>query len=514
MSFVSKPDVTLNIVAGASDVENAPQKVLMIGQGSSGTVAANSWTQNIGNSNNEDALFGRKTMIASMVRAFKSINTLSQVDVINVSDPASSNQATATITFTGTATASGNFEIAIQSEKLHKFSVPVSVGYTNELIAASLDSKINADDSILFSSSVTTDTVTITAVAAGTEFNDTPIRVINNIAGITAVTTAVAGGTGQPTIPSLDDTVGDTRYQTIVYPASYDNDTIKDFIDDRLNATNIVLDGVAILTVTGDSSAVQSSASNFNSQSVVVFGNKLQAKDDLKGGSIVEMNTTLSSYFAAVRSLRLTDGANIAKYLVGNGIVNTTGGTYMAAAPYHNTPIAELPVIVNNYGWSRSEQTALNAAGVSFMGNNTSLNSIIVGDVVTTYLTNASGLSDVTFKYLNYVDTSSNVREYFFNNNKKEYAQASLTNGDLVANVGKMANKQSIYNYQFSLYETLAGDGYALVQAGKQAFKYFKQNLSVDVTTSTGLANISMIVPITTQLRGINGTIQIGFNIE
>jgi len=354
--------------------------------------------------------------------------------------------------------------------------------------------------------------VTLTSVHPGEEANSTPLRIIQNVAGISVDITSFTGGVGTIVIPTIEDLVGDVRYQTIVYPSTYPIETIKTFLDDRFNATNIILDGVAIITATDSDDNLINLASSIDSLSVCLFGNKKVSQDSIKGGALVENNLTMSSYVAAIKSLRLTEGSNIARYLVGNGISNTFGGTYMAAVPYHNTPIAELSIIVNNYGWSRTQQDALNNGGVSVLGNNSSISSIIMGDIVTTYLTNSAGLTDNTFKYLNYVETSSAVREYFFNNNKQQYAQTTLTDGDLIQGL-RQANANSIGNYQYSLYETLSGSSYGLVMSGNAPFNYFKQNLSVSVDMANGLADISMIVPIVSQLRGINGTVQISFSV-
>ncbi len=514
MSSISLPPINFDIVASAINVTNAPQKVLIIGQGSAGSVIAGSLTSHIGNANEEDALFGRRTMIATMVREFRRINTFSQVDVINIEDPSvGAVAATSTISFSGTSTKTGNIEISIQSDRLHKFKVPIDINSSESTVASSLNTLLVADDSLLFTSSVSSGIITLTAVHTGEEMNNTTIRLIKDVEGITTTITPVSGGLGNVTIPSLNELVGDTRYQKIVYPASYDHSIIKTFLDDRLNSDNIILDGVAIMTKTSDSTTLINDALALNSNSIVMNCNKITNKTDLKGGALAELSVVQSSQLCAIRTLELTSGTNISKYRVGNNILNTVGGDYMAAVPLHNTPISQLPIIVNNYGWSRPEQVLLNSNGCTLLGNNVSLTSIIIGDAVTTYQKNAAGISDITFKYLNYIETSSVIREYLFNNNKQEFSQKTLTNGDLIAGL-PIANADSIATYQLSLYETLAGSEYGLVQAGSKAESFFKKNLKVTINESTGIATISMIIPIVTQLRGINGTIQIGFEIN
>ncbi|NIS23463.1 hypothetical protein GWN75_05955, partial [candidate division KSB1 bacterium] len=68
------------------------------------------------------------------------------------------------------------------------------------------------------------------------------------------------------------------------------------------------------------------------------------------------------------------------------------------------------------------------------MGNNIAGNAVILSDAYTTYKTDAAGNPDPTFEFLNYVDTDSGVREYFYNNARADLAQSRLTDGDLAVN--------------------------------------------------------------------------------
>ena len=298
MSSISLPAVNFNIVAGAIDVANAPQKVLLIGQGVSGSVAAGSLTSRIGNASEEDTFFGRRTMIATMVREFRRINTVSQIDVVNIEDPTTGAvAATSTITFVGTSTKSGNIEISIQSDKLHKFIVPVAIGSSESTVAASFQNFLVADDTLLFTSSVSAGVISLTAVHTGEEMNNSTIRLITHIDGITTTIDAISGGVGVVTIPALNDLVGDTRYQKIVYPAYYNHDIIKTFLDNRFSADNIILDGVAVLTKTSDANTLVADALTLNSNSIILNCNKVTSENNFKGGALAELNVIQSAQF-------------------------------------------------------------------------------------------------------------------------------------------------------------------------------------------------------------------------
>ncbi|MBK2125724.1 hypothetical protein, partial [Fangia hongkongensis] len=216
MSIVSKPDVTFNIVSAAQAVENAPQKVLFIGQLNGGSATAGNLVEDIGTNSEENTLFGQRSMLATMIREFRKINSKSRVDAIPLADPTGGGAAaaTATITLTGSSTEAANYKIAIQSETLHTFTVGVSNGQSNTAVLTNLQTAINADDSILCTASVASNVLTLTATHTGTDGNDIKIRLINGVAGITTALVGFTGGVGDVTIPDLPTTLGSTRYQT------------------------------------------------------------------------------------------------------------------------------------------------------------------------------------------------------------------------------------------------------------------------------------------------------------
>lgn len=519
MATVVAPKTTFAITPAPATIENAPQSVLFVGQKNGGTATAGELITNIGNDGSQDTLFGERSMLATMVREFRKLNTVSRVDAISLDDPVSADAA-GSIVFSGTAAAAGSYTVNIQSRELHSFELPVAVGDTAASLSAALAVLVNADDTILVTTDGTTTpgTLDITSVHAGEVGNIISLEVVGQISGLTLTLNAMAGGTLSPNLTNLFDVVGDIRYQTIVWPPTYDKSVVADFLDARFNVTNDVLDGVAICSETDTSANLITEVSTLNSESFVLLGNKTINNSLYKGSALFEYDPVNASAFSAVRTLRLTPNYNIAGYLVGGSITNAFGGPSRASTPYHNTPFSSLPLIDEEKGWTKSEQSSLVAGGVSFFGNNIANNEVIAGDIVTTYLTNASGQPDETFKYLNYVDTASNVREFFYNNNQQQYAQTVLTTGDLVPNI-RMANADSIAVFQENLYRQLSGvdaNGvlYGLTQAGTDAFNFFEENLQVSIALETGTVTIFAAVPIVTQLRTIDGTLQITFNLN
>lgn len=515
MATVRLPKTTFNIVAAPTDAQNAPQRILIVGQQVDGTSTTDVLIKDVGFSGQEDALFGRQSMLAYMIREFRKINVVSQIDAIPLDSGAGAAAATSTITFLGTATENATLDFVIQSKKNFSFSIPIVDGDSSGAVATAVAAAINASDSILVSAANTLDDVDLTSLMLGTFGNSITIRIENLPAGITlSALLPFSGGTGDPVTTTIFDQLENIRYQTIIFPANYTKSDVVDFLDGRFNATNAVLDGIVLMSETSSSTLLKGQALALDSLSAVLLGNKPVAiTNAYQGSALIESDVAISAQLGAIRTLRLTPGQNIANFLVGGSIFTTFGGTNRAALPYHNTPFENLAVIEEELGWTRPEQDDLNDNGIAFLGNNTSVNQVISGDMVTTFLNNPLGSPDKTFKFLNAVDTSSALREFFSNNNREQYAQTVLTEGQVVANAD-MASVQSIRAFQTKLYDDLSKNPFTLVPTGTTAVQFFNDNLSVTADFESGLITIIAIVPIVSQVRVIDGTLRISFTIQ
>lgn len=515
MTTIVRPKVTLNIIPAALEISVAPQRILFIGQKtSSGSAASGVLVEDIRNDNSENSLFGENSMLATMIRAAKVINKETQMDAIPLSDNGSAVKATGNVTFSGTASASGSIFVTIGSTENYKYSVDIESGDTATVIGGKLATLINADSRAPVAATNTTGDVEVEAINGGLEGNTIGLRYEGSVAGVTVALTAMTGGLTNPTIPDLDAIIGDKRYQTIVWPSSYTLDDIIDFLGARFNVNNEVLDGVAIVRKTDSFANLVTLGNSLNTQNLVLFGEKLLADADFKGPAMLEMNNVVASQFAALRGLRLTDGANISRYVIATrGALDSIGGPALASLPYFNSPFFDLPIIPTGKGFSREDIDDLAAAGVSVFGNNVTRTQVILSDVVTTYKTDVAGNPDKSFKYLNYVDTISTIREYMVNNARARFAQCRLTEGDLLPN-RNIANEALIRAFFSQLYVNLSTQDYVLTQAGQDAIDYFKQNLSVTLNLEDGQVTVVMVTPIVTQLREILGTIQIAFSTQ
>lgn len=515
MTIIRQPRTNVSIIPASTEAQNTEQKILFVGQmESSGTATAGELVENVANGGVEDVLFGRTSMLATLIRANKVRNQEIQIDVIPLDDAGGGVAATGTITVVGTATEAGSLTVIVGSERNHKYSIAVASADDETAVADAIVAAVTADlDSPVTAGNVA-GVVTFTAVNAGTYGNSIPIEVRESVAGITS--TAVSGMTGgatDPVLTSVFDPVDLARYQAVVWP--YPNDTVelRAFLDPRFNADGIVLDGVGFTALNDTVGNLSTLASALNSESLVIFGGKAETETNYAGGDIVEIPMVKAAIFAGYRALRINiDGANIADLVItANGPLDSFGGPALASKPYFNMPFDDLIPIKTGRGFDDSEIESLHDDGVSVLGNNIAANGVITGEVVTTYKTDFAGNEDISFKYLNYVDTASQAREYFFNNYRKRFAQSRLTEGDIIKG-RDMANENVIRSYSKRLYQDLSGVDFVLLESGETALLFFDTNLIIAIDKALGKVTIQMTVPIVTQLREIAATMKIAFS--
>ncbi len=515
MTIVAQPRTQVSIVPASQGISNVGQKVLFVGQKvAAGSVTALTLVENILNDNSEDTLFGVNSMLAGMIRAAKKDNKNTQMDAIALVDDGSGVAATGTIVIVGTATAAGALIIIIGSEKNHKYTIAVASGDTPTVIGDAIETAILADLDCPVTASNTTGTVTMTADNKGTLGNDIGLSITGTVAAVTHSVTIMASGATDPTLTTVFDNIGENRYQTIIWPYADDTSVLRTLLDARFNVVNKVQDGIGITCKQDSLSNHNTLLAALNSQSLTYFVDKAESETSYKGPAQMELSPVKSAVFGAIRALRLTEGASISQYVIStNGPLDAFGGPALASKPYFNTTTPNLPLIATGRGWTDTEIETLYTNGGSVLGQNPAGSASIVGEVVTTYKTDSAGNSDISFKFMNYVDTSSQCREYYFNNLKTRFAQSRLTNGDLIRG-RDMANALLIQNFCEKLYLDLSGPNFVLLQTGEVALNFYKDNLTVVLDLALGKATITMTVPLVTQLREIAATMKIAFSTD
>ena len=504
---ISEPSVTLNIIPASQLAGVAEQKALVVGQMlAAGTATSGALIQDHPNDGTEDALFGQRSHIAGIVREFKLLNKVSQLDILPLDD-ATGTQGTAVFAITGIATETGSLYFTLGSVETFRVKIDVTSGDAATAVGTAVAAAFTALADAPFTTANVTGTVTATASNDGTLCNAWDIKIEGTVAGIAVALTGWTGGATDPTLTSILDVIANIRYQTILWPSGYDLAVLETELDSRFNVTNDILDGVGI-QVKSDTLANLKTYADQNSQSINIVSNKTVSTTLLKGNATSEMPDIICAQVCALRALRLTTNANLTQYLTTVAPSDQFGGIGIASLPYFNTSMPNLPVASAVDFFTKEELDELRDNGLSVIGPNRGYTGTIMGEMVTTYLTDVASNPDDSYKFLNTVDTASVIREFYVTNYKARYAQTRLTDGDLIAG-RDMANEGSIIAFTNELYDELAED--ALVQSGTVAKKDFNDNLVVDVAVRTGTVTITMAPLLVTQLRVILGTIQINF---
>ena len=514
MTQVLQPKVTVNIIPSSEEAENTAQKILFVGQKIAGTAVSGALVENIANGGAEDALFGQRSQMAYMIRINKRRNQQVQVDAISLDDDGGAVDATGSFDLTvGPATEAGTLTFIAGSERFHKYNIAVADTDTVTAIGDALAAAITADADVPLTAANVAGVVTVTAANGGTFGNSIPLEIRGEVAGVTTAVTGMNGGATDPTLTGVFDVIGDKRYQGIVWAYPEETIEVRNFLDARFNADGRVLDGVAFTALNDTTGNLSTLLAPLNSESLVMFTGQQETETNYSGGDVVEIPLAKAAAFAGFRGLRLdVDGFSIADLVItANGPSDSFGGAALASKPYFNTPFDDLIPIKTGRGFDDAEIETLHDEGGSVVGNNIAANGIITGEIVTTYKTDVAGNPDITFKYLNYVDTASGAREYFWNNYRQRFAQSRLTEGDIIKG-RDMANENVIRSYSKRLYQDLSGPDFVLLEAGETALKFFDGNLVIVIDKASGTVTIQMIVPIVTQLREIAATLKIAFS--
>lgn len=511
MTKVSNPKINITKAPASQIISNAPQRVLIVGQQTGSVYTSGQLVENIENANVEITNVGLGSQIGAMMAGYKAINQETALDIIPLDDNGSAVDATGTVAFSGTATEDGTFIVYAGSRTNNKYTIAVTSGDSATAIGDALEAAVTADTVAVVAASNTTGTVTMTANNGGTYGNGIGLESQGIVAGITVTVTGMASGATDPVLTGLFDVVGQTRYQTVIFPGNFDESVLTGFLDPRFNASNQILDGVGVISKTDTLGNLNTFLGTLNSQSLIVQVNEIVSDTLYKGSALFELDDVIAAEFGAIRSLRLTDGANISQFVIATNL-DLIGGTQAASLPYFNTPFFNLPIIDTGKGFTQTEIDSLNDSGGFVLGNNTTRTNIIADEVFTTYKTDVAGNPDLTYQFLNSVDTFSNIAEFFFNNLRADYAQFRLTDGEVTSGYN-IANEGTIRSSFIDYYQTLSGPGFLLTRSGRENVKFFAEKLTFTLDLLEGKVTSIAEVPLVAQLRQMDIILKAVFNI-
>ena len=465
-----------------------------------------------------DAMFGARSDLRNKIARFLKTNKrYSRLDVQTLEQDTSAVVADGEITFAGTAaTEDGELEITVVDEEF-KATIEVEEDDTPTDIALKVKNAFAA--SVFSNIPVTSDSslgvASFDAVDAGTLGNYYGLKVSGSVAGITYTITAFTNGATDPAYTSSD--FPSRRYTGVAIPRFlYTSiDVFSGVLDARFNVDNKIMDGVGFIGYDESYSNIVSNLTDKNSKSIVYMGNKLVPSPHpvpftaQSGASIMTPADWRVCEFLGIRSLRMTPDAPISDYVYASNLDNF-GGAELASLPYFNTPMTSVSTTEAVLLFDEEEKTGLETIGYAVVDVNSAENAMLLGGVATSYKTDGLGNTDLTWKYLNYVDTGSICREYIFNNMKIDLAQMRLTEGDLIPD-RNIQNTGSIEALFMKYYGELADA--VLVQGGASVTSLVAKGLVVALDLATRTVTLTAKIPIVTQIGTVNMTITQKFTV-
>lgn len=254
-------------------------RVLIVGQKIAAGSAAALSLQPITEAGQAVALFGRGSMLARMVAAYKQVDRYSEVVAIGLDDAGGSVAATSTLTVTGPATATGEIALMIAGVRI---PVVVASGDIANTVAAAIAAAVTALPDLPVTAAVggapNQHVVTLTARNKGTAGNEIDVRHSNYEgealpAGIGLVVVAMANGAGDPDVDGVWPVIGDNSYRTMVFgvvtaPIAA---KIKAELDDRWSASRM-LESVAYAAKPGTQGTLAAFGAALNCELLTILG--------------------------------------------------------------------------------------------------------------------------------------------------------------------------------------------------------------------------------------------------
>ena len=262
--------------------------------------AGGSLLLDIPNDGSTDALFGRRSMLAAMLRSARKENPITRFDAIVLDDPAGDFNHEALIALSGAATEDGELVLSLGSRSQHIITIPVSKNESAATIGSNSTAFILADLTAPLFTDATGSNIPLFAANRGLEALKLSYEVVALPPGITATvsifTKTGAAPAANPILTDILDLVAEERYQTIVWPESYDQDLVilgdnykplRTHLETKFNFPNKILDGVGIITNTETATILEGIGQGLDTQVLSIFGNAFvdNAKFPLVRGS-------------------------------------------------------------------------------------------------------------------------------------------------------------------------------------------------------------------------------------
>ncbi len=361
-----------------------PTKVLVIGQKLAAAPAAPLVPVLITSKDQANAYFGRGSMLAHMMEKFKAASSLIEVHAIAQVDNGAGVSAAGAVTFNGAATASGTLNLYIGGRRVQTaiLATDADSAQATKLVAA-----INAQTDLPVTAvvdGVNNKKVNITARNKGECGNTIDLR-LNYYAdettpsGVVATITAMAGGTGNPSVNDVLSAIGDEWYTDFVmaYTDSANIVSMETELTDRFGPMKMI-DGHLYMGVADTHANLITKGQGRNHQNASIMGVKKPLNPSYEWAAVL----------GAVCAYNLKNDP---------------------ARPVQTLELPGLlpPAIADQFSFE--ERDLLLRNGISTY-RVTAGGTVVIERIVTTYRTNAFGASDPSYLDIETVKTLSYLR--------------------------------------------------------------------------------------------------------
>jgi len=310
-----------------------------------------------------DPYFGARSQLADACRAFKRINKTARVQAMALSEDAAGTAATCTFPLVGTTTAAGTLKVRIGDKRV---SISLAASTAAATAGAALVTAINATERMMWTAAGTA-TVTLTHVHKGESGNGFTIEVEEIPAGLTCTPAQPTNGATNPAMATLIALFEQERYDTVVTCLT-DATSIAALEAEmltRMGAT-VKLPGLLIAAVRGSHGTLTTYGNTRNSRVSCVMGSAL--------------SPTPPWVWAAQVAARHAQRCDTQPNLPRKGMT---------------LPDCEAPKKFDRF--TQTQRNLLLTDGISTFTADQSGN-VAISRLVTTYQTNASSLSDATYR--------------------------------------------------------------------------------------------------------------------
>ena len=381
-------------------------------------------------------LFGRGSMIARMVEAYRKVDSFGQLVVIPVAD-GSGTAATGKVTCTGTAAEAGTISLYIGSDRVQ---VAVTEKMTAENAAKAIADAIALNKDLPVTAQASTGAVTLTAKNKGTLGNDIILAVnlrgaINgekDVMGLGVEIEKMSKGATDPDLSVAIDAMGDEQYDFIGMP--YCEAATLDKLAEKMNDTSgrwspfQMIFGHVYSAKRGDVNTLTTFGKNRNCQHETVVG----------------IEPSLPTHTAEV----------LAAYVARTAV-------FISADPARPTQTGVLTGVMASPAGSRfvqNERQTLLENGIATL--TTTVGSVMIERAITTYQKNAFGDADASYLDSETLHTSAYVIRQMKSIITSKYGRHKLANDGTRFGAGQAIVTPSVIRGELiALYRRLELEG-------------------------------------------------------